>query len=202
MNNKQNNTQLNNKQKDSHKRRRMLLFPLWIVATIILCAYATFLLYEPNNPDSLLVLPFFLVFVLPLSIGLMFLFEWMLKVLFPVAHPSKSKARASLLCGILSIVFPSLISPFVFLYIHALLRIGIIMEVIIYTSCLFFSVLGIILSRRARKDGYVGGVARAGFVCSIIGIALIVGSMFSAIIIRVFNIDVLLLEMLDVIDLY
>jgi len=176
---------MNNQQNNLRRRRRLMLFSLWITATIVLCIHALFSIYESSNPDSLLGVFLFWVLVAPLSVGLMFLFERALNTLFPIANPDKSKARASLLCGILSIVirFP------IFFIIPDVLMIIIVVG--LFTVSLFFGFFGIVLSKSARKGGYVGRMATAGFVCSIIGIAFWVLNIFSSLIIHLLNIDLL-----------
>ena len=60
-------------------------------------------------------------------------------------EPGKGKAIASLVLGICAIVFPIMI-------------VGVILGVV-----------GIVLAIMAKREGYIGGMATAGLVCSIIG---------------------------------
>jgi len=47
--------------------------------------------------------------------------------------------------------------------------IGIVLLIGSFFGTLLLGVVGIILARRAKKDGYVGKVAEAGFVCAMTG---------------------------------
>jgi hypothetical protein len=60
-------------------------------------------------------------------------------------HPAKGTAIASLVCGLAAMVVPI---P--------------ILDIVV-------GIIGIALSRKAKNQGYPGGLATAGFVCSILG---------------------------------
>ena len=194
---------MNNKQNNSRKRRRIILFSIWIAATIVFCVYTSFSIYDPRNPDSLLGVPFLWALVLPLSTGLMLLVEWILNALFPTTDPSKSKARASFLCGILSIIIRFLVFFIALEFFIESQIFEIIIVIVTFVLTLFFCIFGIILSKSAKKGGHVGGTTKAGFVCSIIGIAFLGLTTFSGIVIYLLDIDTVellfaLLERFDI----
>lgn len=77
-----------------------------------------------------------------------------------VSDPAKTKAIASLVCGIVGVVFD-------FLFATVLMpAIGCILGIV-----------GITMASNARKLGFTGGMATGGLVCSIIAVVFGVGSL-------------------------
>lgn len=66
--------------------------------------------------------------------------------------PGKSKATASLVCGIISVVFA---------WLSYLTVVGLILGIV-----------AIVLAVQAKKEGFEGGLQKAGLVLGIIGVVL------------------------------
>ena len=73
------------------------------------------------------------------------------------AGPGKGAAIASLTCGIISVIF---------------VIIGLFTGVFGSFVCIITGIVGLVLAANAKKAGFEGGLRTAGFVLSIIGLAL------------------------------
>jgi len=99
--------------------------------------------------------------------------------------PGKLKAYASILFALIpTILFFLFVHPrtrfWMFIDTQVALSILIVASVFISITAPFFGVIGIVLSKRAKRDGYVGFAVRIGFICSIINILLTARTAFGA----------------------